>query len=576
MPGDRTARRLAVALLTTASVGILAVAGGPSSTVVAAPATGVLTAHEPAPPQSQRPNIVLVMADDMRYDDLVFMPRVRRLVNRTGVSFENAFSPYPLCCPARASLLTGRAAHNHKVYWHHAPYGFGAFDDSFTIATALKRSGYQTGFLGKYLNGYGTQRSVVTGGHSHHYVPRGWTEWRAAVNSPSWVRYSGGPYNFFNTPYNVNGRVDAGHKGEYQTTTLGRMTRTVLDRFHRSRRPFFVFTSFTAPHQAGPREADDPPHRVRRSDGKLTHMPTTARPGWVRGRFDDVVTHASGVPADGGPTEVDVADKPSRFQVPELNGVERRALREVTRQRAEALYVVDLEVSRIIKRLKQTREWANTLFVFTSDNGFYLGEHRRRTGKVTAHEPSLRVPLLMTGPGVRGRASRFDPVTTMDLTATIADVAGVNRRFPYALDGKSVWPTVRHGDRGWDRPVLTEALYVVNDGQLRSWSPPGGEPFLDERGAIGIRTARYKLIRYNGDSTELYDLATDPNELTSLHDDPAYDAIQRGLMELWWQYKDCTGAACAAPLPGRWSSSPAQTRRVTQHLVAGRIARYGR
>lgn len=555
---------------------MLAVAGGPGTTVAAAPAAGAMAVSQPAPPQSKRPNIVLVLTDDMRYDDLVFMPRLRRLVQRRGVTFENAFSPYPLCCPARASLLTGQAAHNHKVYWHHPPYGFGAFDDSFTLATALRREGYQTGFLGKYLNGYGTQYSRVTGGRSHRYVPAGWTEWRAAVNSPPWVRYSGGPYNFFNTPYNVNGRIDHGHEGEYQTNTLGRMTREVIDRFHRSRKPFFVLTSFTAPHQAGPRERDDPPRRVRRSDGRWTTMPTTSRPRWVRGRFDDVVTHAGGEPADGGPTEVDVSDKPSRFRVPDLNRAERRALREVTRQRAEALYVVDVEVGRIIKRLKRTREWANTVFVFTSDNGFYLGEHRRRTGKVTAHEPSIRVPLLMTGPGLPGRASRFDPVTTMDITATVADIAGARQQFPYQLDGASVWPTVRHGDRGWDRPVVTESLYGTNDGEILTWSPPGGAPFEDARGAIGVRTARYKLILYVDGSTELYDLATDPNELTGLQDDPAYDEIERGLLEVWWDYKDCAGEACVSPMSNEFVSPPDRTRRTTRHLFAGRIARYGR
>ncbi len=93
---------------------------------------------------------------------------------RTGISFENSFAPYPLCCPARATFLTGQHAHNHGVYWHEPPYGYGAFDDSRTVATSLQAAGYRTGFLGKYLNRYGLDRSKVSGQPSHRYVPRGW------------------------------------------------------------------------------------------------------------------------------------------------------------------------------------------------------------------------------------------------------------------------------------------------------------------------------------------------------------------------------------------------------------------
>ena len=141
-------------------------------------ATAVVSSAPVAPSVGHsRPNIIVVMADDMRTDDLRFMPSVRRLLVGRGLNFRNSFSPYPLCCPARASFLTGRYAHNHHVYSHAKPYGFQSFDDHATIATALQQSGYQTGFVGKYLNGYGAERSLVTGGPSFRYVPAGWTDW---------------------------------------------------------------------------------------------------------------------------------------------------------------------------------------------------------------------------------------------------------------------------------------------------------------------------------------------------------------------------------------------------------------
>ena len=148
----------------------------------------------------------MVMADDMRTDDLRFMPSVRRLLVGTGLNFRNSFSPYPLCCPARASFLTGRYAHNHHVYSHASPYGFQSFDDHATLATALQQSGYQTGFVGKYLNGYGAENSLVTGGPSFRYVPAGWTDWYGAVERPAGSPYrSGGTYNYWHTLFNVNG-----------------------------------------------------------------------------------------------------------------------------------------------------------------------------------------------------------------------------------------------------------------------------------------------------------------------------------------------------------------------------------
>ena len=145
------------------------------------PKVGRTPAITPAAAAAAKPNIVMVMADDMRTDDLRFMPSVRRLLVGRGLNFRNSFSPYPLCCPARASFLTGRYAHNHHVYSHAQPYGFQSFDDHATIATALQQSGYQTGFVGKYLNGYGAERSLVTGGPSFRYVPAGWTDWYGAV-----------------------------------------------------------------------------------------------------------------------------------------------------------------------------------------------------------------------------------------------------------------------------------------------------------------------------------------------------------------------------------------------------------
>ncbi|MGN6129063.1 MAG: sulfatase family protein [Nocardioidaceae bacterium] len=548
-------------------VGVLSItgltgAGGPARTAVAQQVSA-----------SGRPNIVVVMADDMRVDELRYMPAVRKLVKDRGLLFRNSFSPYPLCCPARASFLTGQYAHNHHVFSHEAPWGFRALDDHETVATALHRSGYRTAFIGKYLNGYGAARSLVTGKPSWHYVPAGWTDWYGAVERPRGSPYkSGGTYNYFHTIFNVNGVTDDSHKGDYQTDVLGGFARKLVRKYSRSPKPFFMWFSAVAPHFGGPREADDP-RGVRRSDGRAQQFATPARPGWVKGRFDARITRGAGMPVDGGPSEADMSDKPWALRhLPELNGAERRALTNLTRQRAEAVYVLDRQVAKLVATLKKTHEYAHTLIMFTSDNGYFLGEHRIRQGKIKAHEPSLRVPFLVAGPGVP-HGERFDPVTTEDITATITDYAGATGNMALPADGVSVRRTIVDGDQGWTIPVETEGR--ITGVRYEDAKGRAGRGFDDARDTIGIRTPRYAYLVYSTGEKELYDLDRDPNELRSVVHDPDYAAVRLELQDLWQRYKDCAGATCTAPMPADLQRGPAQLRTMTDRQSRGVQQRYG-
>lgn len=515
-------------------------------------------AHRDAPVGAreggQPPDVVVVMADDMRADDVRFMPRTRRLLGESGVTFANSFSPAPLCCPARASFLTGQYAHNHGVVSHEQPWGFQAFDDGFTLASALRRSGYRTGFVGKYLNGYGKQRSRATGGPSLTYVPPGWTEWHAALEPPADSRWKGNTYNYRHVTYNRNGRIDDSRRGEYSTAGFGSISRELVRSFARHDAPFFLYASYVAPHFGGPRETDDPLHYVpARYRDDVT---TPARPEWVRGRFDDVVRRGSGMPADGGPSEADMSDKPPFMrQREDPPAVLRRAIRDVTRQRAESLFVLDREVGRLVRTLRESGRWRNTVLLFTSDNGFFLGEHRRGAGKILAHEPSLRVPLLVTGPGMRSGERRRDPASTVDVTATILDLAGataaMERRLPQ--DGRSLVPIARSGDEGWSAPVVSEGhLWPAREGA-------GRRGFRHGLSYIGIRTPQYSYVRYDRDrAEELYDLEHDANQLVSRHDDPAYRAVRRTLRMVWEDYADCAAEGCRAAMPRQLQADPAR------------------
>ncbi|WP_148574317.1 sulfatase [Nocardioides caldifontis] len=558
------------AVLALALAAPLAVAGGATATPgVASTATTVAAAGPRKVTEDKRPNIVVVMADDMRADDLRFAPNIRRILGQGGVTFENAFSPFPLCCPARASFLTGVYAHNHGVYWHGAPYGYGSFDDSRTIATSLSEAGYRTGFIGKYLNGYGKDASKVTGEPSYLYVPNGWTDWRASFTNPGVPGIHGGTYNYFDSPYNVNGKVDNRYKGQYQTDVLGTFSVRMARRFAASPNPFFMFVSYVAPHHGTPFEHDDPRQRTD-VDGTYDGYSTPARPRWVKGMFDKVVKRGAGIAPGSRSGELDVSDKPSFFRArKDFTAGQLAALAEVTRQRAEAIYVVDQQVARLVKVLTKKGEWDDTVLVFTSDNGYFLGEHRQPSGKVRAHEPSLRVPFLVTGPGMRSGQKRYDPISTVDVTATILDIA--NAAPPLTPDGTSRLRTIRRGDQGWTAPVVTEAVYTVGGQRVAPGFVDG-----DARDSVGLRTPRYSFTLYDNGEGELYDLRTDPAQMENRFGDPAYAAVQEQLTETWWQYKDCVGAECRTAMDPALRQSVQQTKRTTRGYWAAVSKLYGR
>ena len=284
-----------------------------------------------------------------------------------------------------------------------APYGFGGFDDSATVATSLQEAGYRTAFVGKYLNDYGLVPSRVTGEASATFVPAGWSDWHGLLQVPYPV--GAGTYHYFHPVLNENGTVRS-YEGEYQTTLLGRIARDVVVE-SAGEQPFFVYLSTLAPHDGLPHEPDDvdscdattapsrgsPPRRGRRGCGVV---PT---PWWPA---------APAFPPRGSPRTTSPTSRRS-VQMPPLNDAEIEAEARVTRQRAESLFVLDLEVARLVDTLRATGELDDTVLMFTSDNGYFLGEHRKRLGKTLPYEPALRVPLLVAGPGVpSGR--RFDPV----------------------------------------------------------------------------------------------------------------------------------------------------------------------
>ena len=503
---------------------------------------------EPVVGRGDRPNILVLMTDDMRDDDLRFMPHVRELIGDEGVRFTNMFSPQPLCCPSRASFATGLYSHNHHVWSHVEPFGFHALDDRRTLPVWLRALGYDTTFLGKYLNGYGRQ-PTRTGGPSPRYVPPGWSDWRGSIDTlggdeDTTHPLSGGTYRYFDTTLNVGGVLES-HEGVYQTHLYSQITQQMLRREARSTNPFFAWISFTAPHGGSPHEQDDPPPAAL-DDGTVQTFVNPARPPYVKGRFDQRITRIPG----GDDAREDVADKPVfiRSRSP-MTPAEDDAVLENYRQRVESLSVVDDEVANVMETLRRTGELDNTYVLFTSDNGYFLGEHRMRQGKILPYDPSLRVPLVMRGPGIPAGEQRTDPFLMTDFAPTLLDAAG--GAAPAYVDGASMLDVAEAGDVGWTRGILTETGPRVIGGDVEesdNFLVRGHENYA-LRFSVGVRTGAYLYVEHLSNESELYDLRTDPQQFDNVVDEPRMARVVRLLARELDRLRDCDGAQCRRPLP---------------------------
>jgi arylsulfatase A-like enzyme len=354
----------------------------------------------------QRPNIVLVLADDQRWDTLAAMPNVRRELVGPGVTFSNGFVVNSLCCPSRASILTGLYSHSTGVYLNTGRYGgFAAFQDASTIATWLQAAGYRTGYVGKYLNGY----SALSG-----YVPPGWSHWTAFAGGYDayWLNRNGTPTWHGAEPAAYSTDVLADDAVAFLRETAG---------------PLFLVYAPYAPHA--------PATPARRHAAAFADLEP-----WRPPSYD----------------EADVSDKPAWLRSrPPLEPAQQSGIDEFRRDQLRSLLAVDEGVGRIVEALRETGRVENTLIAYTSDNGFAWGEHRR-TSKMDPYEESIRVPFVVRYdalvPSPR-RDARL--VLNIDLAPTFADAAGVPSGY---VEGASLLPLLTSRSFPWRADFLVEHL----------------------------------------------------------------------------------------------------------------------
>ena len=456
---------------------------------------------------SMAPNILFILTDDLDARSIAYMPRLTSLLANRGTTFVRSFVAFPRCCPSRASILRGQYPHNHQILGNTPPGGgFRKFHtlgrERSTVGTWLKQAGYATVLLGKYLNGYPQ-------GVEPTFVPPGWDEWYAALGTAGYANFN---YNL-----NENGRiVHYGSRPEdYLTDVLTRKAADFIRRGGRAGKPMFIYLATFAPHE--------PATPAPRHEGAFATLRAPRVPSF---------------------NEADVSDKPQRLRaIPPLTPDAIETLDALHRKRLRSLQAVDEMISTLIDALRDAGELSRTYIVFTSDNGFHMGEHRLKSGKNSPYEESIRVPLIVSGPGVPEGRRAQDLTINTDLAPTFAQIAGA--RAPEFVDGRSLMPLLTAGQakpREWRQSVLVEQYRNPPEDPSRP-QPAENERIEGITNWQAVRSGDFLYVEYANGERELYDLSKDPYELHNLQAkaDPVF--LKRFSAYLA-ALRQCDGASC--------------------------------
>ena len=524
---------------------------------------------DPYVPPSPPPSFVVIQTDDQTLDGLYetfraypgapvtrAMPNTLDLIGKRGMTFNRYYIPYPLCCPSRTSLLTGRYSHNNGVKGNVQPNG-GYYGFSFraaashNIATWLQGAGYRTIHIGKILNGYGDE--PYDNGTS---VPPGWSSWHTVLKADT-------HHYFYGYTMNENGVLNGpiGDSGSWETREYGvrddlgcpfaptnglpctHITDALTNMASQElvatspEQPFYLQLDYTAPHGD-----------FRRPAGP---EPTPRHYDWFKG---------ARLPHDRseGFDEGNVNDKP-RFirDAFHLTPTEKKIYRTYYQKQLDSLRDIDDGVKQVLDTLGYLQRLRNTYVIFVSDNGFFFGEHRLLGGKFLAYEPATHLPFLIRGPGIKPGSSSGELVSNIDIAPTLLQLAGATA--DKSLDGRSMVPFLRDPELRTRRPILFESFVETSDVEAngtistapgRARASGGGATaslLAPPKDYAGIRLGPYKYIAWPSGEKELYDINRDPNELNSLHRDPNFYPIRNFLHRQMTNYIECSGKACQEP-----------------------------
>jgi N-acetylglucosamine-6-sulfatase len=351
--------------------------------------------------QSSRPNILLIITDDQRFDSIDFMPHVKQRIYGQGIGFTNAYVTTPLCCPSRASILTGLFARHHGVHVN---------EDQLTKPTFVKTlhdAGYYTGLVGKYLNSLGKEKRPL----------------------PEYDYWAASQQVYIDPAVNLNGRwmSTSGH----QTYILRDFAQSFLEQADQLNQPFLLIFAPRAPH-----------------------LPAIPAPG------DETLYPDLPVYRPPSHNEADVSDKPNWVQqLPLYSSTRITAWDQRRKEQLQTLHGADLAVDSLLTTLEEQGKLDTTLVIFLSDNGYLYAEHRLG-GKQVPYQEAVRVPFALRYPPLV-RTPRTDNhlVANIDIAPTILDLAGLP--IPADIDGRSLRPLLERGGT-WRDELLLEGWQTPN------------------------------------------------------------------------------------------------------------------
>lgn len=568
-----------------AALALLALAAGPAS------------ARTVANTKDGRPNILVVMTDDQALSDMVAMPNTAALIANRGATFENAVDSFPLCCPSRATFITGQYAHNHGVGGNFFPYGwYGMANRANTLPAWLKSAGYTTALVGKWLNGYGagTSADKDAQGKALKYggeIPVGFDNWNGSIDVSA--------YDYFNFGINQNGKLRYWGNSTYAKSLNdfariqvippeGKSIKTVLDwaaakikgspvdpstygtqltanyspdvtagisssiikAQASSKKPFFLWWSPASAHRedvnGGIRNAFRNGARYEAKAGspkqedpaKLIPDPRPA-PRYSRSASSPTVWNSWDWSRITSKPSFDAAptNKPIKQRLllaDPMTQMRKTQLETNFRGRMGSVKAVDDGLKKLIDTLTSTKQLTNTLILFTSDNGWLQGEHRVPGDKYLPYEESIRIPFLMRGPGIPSGRKISQLVTNVDFTATLLEAAKATAG--RTQDGISLLGLAKGTQTPAARAISLEATApLFADASLpQQWDQP----------YKGVRTDRWKYVVWGSGDKELYDLQADPYEMTNLADNPSFASVQATLAAKATALQTCIGVSC--------------------------------
>ena len=508
-----------------------------AAAIAAAGLTGTGIAQTPA-----RPNIVVFMIDDFDLESIDMLlrngmlPNLKRYFVDVGYNFSEAFSVASLGGPSRATFLTGQYPHNHGVIGNYLPTGgVTKLNASSTVATWLRAAGYRTAIAGRYVTGYGWW----TDGNA---IPPGWDDWNVLIDPGSFhmkdyeINFNGTRVNFGTLAQTLNVEL-------YQTDMVTIAATQAVDRAAADPRPLFLYVNPVSFNFEVPiyNECPDP------SDPSApgTFLGWAQRPALRH--LNTIFGNEALFPLPGGATsfnEADVSDKPawvqanSPFNADDIDCLKKRHWRKL-----ETLRAVDQQIGLVMAQLELRGKLANTVAIFTADNGYMDGQHRFPT-KTPAYEESIRIPLIIRTPSNTIPRSIDRLVVSTDLAPTIAHLAQATPPLSHAVDGRTLVPLLQNPATAWRAMALFEH---IAEGEI-TFDRFSGPPDY-----FALRMAKpfaRKFVRYptvtTGVTGEYYELGSDPAELNNLYAEPARAAEMQRLDQWLTVMKTCKGVTCQA------------------------------